>query len=307
MNDAAAVETTLGKRPGLFVMGAGMATTAATLALVFVLGATAEFYPMGFYVNFVIPFGAILVGLVAASGYGVGSWLSGAKIGGGTLLFVLALQVVAYFAAQYTEFSLYKAADPNLAGVSFLTYFDVVTRAFAWDENGAAGQAFGAWGYAMRALEIASFALGGLIAPAVLMGVPYCAQCQVYMKSKRVATLLGGAPPRKIKKGDLAAQTQFAAEQEAAQQQIVERLETLNAAHEAGDGAAFHEALRAWIAAAPAKSNANPRIEFTLQRCRTCGGGNLLVNHISVAGNDTTTVALAAWPAEADFLTHVQT
>ncbi len=83
--------------------GLYLLTTVATLVLLSIVGRY-EFNPMGFYVN-LIPFGALIVGLLAGSGYGIGSWLTGAKMGRGLLVIVALLQIVAYFAAQYVEFA----------------------------------------------------------------------------------------------------------------------------------------------------------------------------------------------------------
>jgi len=133
-------ELTPDKRPGLLVLSAGLATTVLTLGIVYLLGAQV----MGWYVNYIIPAGAIFVGLCAGLGYGLGSWFTGAKISGRLLLMVVILQVIAYFGAQYLDYVMLRAA----VGVpfSFLEYFDFVTRSFAWEDNGQPGQPFGAWG-----------------------------------------------------------------------------------------------------------------------------------------------------------------
>jgi hypothetical protein len=41
---------------------------------------TKDFNIMGWYANYVLPIGALLVGLVASSGYGIASWITGQKI-----------------------------------------------------------------------------------------------------------------------------------------------------------------------------------------------------------------------------------
>ena len=99
------LETRRVNRPGLLVLTAGILTGMLTLAALYFLNIVfEEFHAMGFYINGVIPFGAILVGMLAGSGYGIASWLSGAKISGGLLVMVIALQIAVYFFAQYVEY-----------------------------------------------------------------------------------------------------------------------------------------------------------------------------------------------------------
>lgn len=67
-------ETPPVKRPGLFVLLAGSATSVGTLGLLFVLNAACDdLNVMGWYADGIIPAGAALVGLIAGSGYGLAS------------------------------------------------------------------------------------------------------------------------------------------------------------------------------------------------------------------------------------------
>src|SRR3974390_2762117 len=93
------------ERSYLPVILSGLATTALALLGVYVLDVTAEdFHIMGWHADYVLPVGAVIVGVVASSGYGLASWFSGVKITKGLLWIVLGLQLLAYFAAQYVEF-----------------------------------------------------------------------------------------------------------------------------------------------------------------------------------------------------------
>ena len=86
------------------VFVAGLATTVAALVGVHLLGRYGDTNIMGWYGNYILPAGALIVGVVAASGYGALSWWSGVKISKPMLWTILALQVVAYFGAQYIQF-----------------------------------------------------------------------------------------------------------------------------------------------------------------------------------------------------------
>ena len=65
------------KSLGLGMLLFGLGTSVGTLAIVWILGMFTEFRPMGWYANYVIPIGAILVGLVSGCGFGIGSWVTG--------------------------------------------------------------------------------------------------------------------------------------------------------------------------------------------------------------------------------------
>ena len=141
-----------------------------------------------------LPIGAIFVGLVAGSGYAIGSWVTGAKIGDGLLVLVVLLQVCSYVGAQFLEYQQVRqevvdqqAADideirnnqvqgaaqvadamkeqlveqvkelqlESMRGFNFANHFDGQTRSFQFD----GGKPLGVWGYGIRLLEILGFAL----------------------------------------------------------------------------------------------------------------------------------------------------
>ena len=85
----------------MFVLFAGLATTALALFGVYAVNAASdEFFIMGWYAAYVIPIGAMLVGLVASSGYGLASWLQGGRISSFMLWGIVAMQALAYFGGQ---------------------------------------------------------------------------------------------------------------------------------------------------------------------------------------------------------------
>ncbi len=143
------------ERSYLPVLLSGLTTTALTLLGIYVLDIKAsDFHIMGWYANYVIPAGAIIVGIAASSGYGLASWFTGVKITRSLLWIVLVLQFTAYFAAQYIEFiSLHLVHQDSGQPVGFFEYYDLVARSFAWKQSdGSMGQPLGAWGYFFRGL-----------------------------------------------------------------------------------------------------------------------------------------------------------
>ena len=70
-----------GRRGGGIVVLAGVATTMLALLGVWWLdNHTESVHVMGWYADYVIPAGALLIGLVAGSGYGIASYLTGFRI-----------------------------------------------------------------------------------------------------------------------------------------------------------------------------------------------------------------------------------
>jgi hypothetical protein len=262
----------------MVVILGGLATTALALLAVWALDHfTDDVHVMGWYANYVLPVGALLVGLVASSGYGVASWATGEKITKSLLWTVLLLQIGAYFVGQYIEFRglglHYKDGTP----VGFLTYFDFAARAFAWKkDDGTSGEPLGIWGYAFRLLEIAGFCAGSLIAPLAMKALPYCDSCRTYMKSRDAGLLPASVKAEKIRKMDGAAQSDYHASQEEAFQRGTTLLAT------AGDKASRRDVdgFRALFAEhAPQKKEIEKlptRIAVSVVGCPKCHNGYLL-------------------------------
>ena len=95
---------------------------------------------MGFYVKLIIPLGAIGVGALAGSGYGIASAWTGAKIGRGLLLTVCLLLVAAYFVAKYIEFRDLVTQYPQIAGWSFFDYYHFGTTNMTFTSTRAGAQ-----------------------------------------------------------------------------------------------------------------------------------------------------------------------
>ncbi len=187
------------------VLAWGMATSLLTLFGVHWLNSQdSDFHIMGWYADYIIPAGAIIVGLAASSGYGLSSWFSGIKITKRLIWIILGLQVVVYFIAQYIEFSHLHLLHENGKPVGFFEYYDLMARSFAWkkDHGEGHGEPLGMWGYFFRGLEILGFAGGSLIVPAVLIKAPYCAACQRYMRTRMMGIVAASVPLKKLKKND---------------------------------------------------------------------------------------------------------
>jgi hypothetical protein len=300
-------DATQPKRPGLIVLTAGVATAIGSLGLLFILGIVfPDFTLMGFYLEYVIPLGAILVGLVAGSGYGIASWVTGCKISRGLLLSVIVLQVAVYFLAQYVEFTMLRVALGGELKVSFWQYFDFMTRSFCWEENGQPGEPFGAWGYGMRALEIGGFALGGIVAPAILFAVPYCDKCQVYMRSKELGLLPAGVVPKKIKKKETEAQQAYEQEIGEALQRGHDLVKQMTEMISSGQADAFAGVLGEHAPNKKQIGNLTSRITVKLHYCRRCGSGNVIFQLASGQGENIAISEIGKCEADSAFLQNLE-
>jgi len=130
-----------------YVLSSGIATAAVTLLLVYLANVYANINPMGLYLDYVLPVGAMIVGILAGSGYGLVSWIAGVKIPRALLWAVVFLQCVAYFCAQYIVFeNLHLVYKGTHQAVGFFEYFDATARAFAFKApEGESENGMGPW------------------------------------------------------------------------------------------------------------------------------------------------------------------
>jgi hypothetical protein len=263
------------------VLLAGVVTSALALAGVWWLNAnTKDFHLMGWYADYVLPVGAIIVGLAAGSGYGVASYLTGHRIRRGLLWSVLGLQLVAYGAAQYLEFRAVTADGPIVdadgAPVGFLRYYHLNAVNFAWDDHGHRGQPLGLWGYLFLGLGVVGFAAGGVIAPAVLMKMPYCERCKLYMKQRNLALIPASVRARRVSKKDVAGQAAYAEENERAAATARGVLERVAGFATKGDARAIANELGPYPPRGSEGRRADKvpaRLRLRVVHCRNCGAG----------------------------------
>jgi len=292
-------------RAGL-VVAAGLVTTVLFLGGFALLAATVpDFNVMGWYILFVIPVGAMIVGFCAGSGYGLASWLSGRKISGVVLGVVLVLQVGAYAGAQWLEFASYEITDQAGRPLDFWTYYDATTRAIAFESTRGGGSTgeLGLLGYGVRLLELVGFALGGIYAPAILRSKPYCDPCESYMRTRQLATLPAAVPTRKIARKDAAGREAYEAEMTTALEQGVQSVETILRAGESGDAGA----IRGVFEPHPGQKKENEkllhRIQVFLSSCVHCRTGVLSCSLVSGQRNQISTKELAVVPVRPEVTT----
>jgi hypothetical protein len=263
----------------LLVLICGLITTSLALAGVYFLDSnTTDFHIMGWYADYILPVGAMLVGVVASSGYGLASWFSGIKITRSLLWIVLALQLFAYFGAQYIEFhNRHLVHRKDDSPVGFIEYYDLSARMMAWKQNsGEVGQPLGAWGYGVRLLEILGFVGGGLIVPLVLRKSPYCEACQRYMRTRQFGFVPASMPVKKVKKSDIVGTAAYQTEQQQAFEngkQTVESVKQLAIGDKVGD---FQKMVVDLGLSKKQTLKLPGRFSLQVVHCRRCFAGSLV-------------------------------
>jgi hypothetical protein len=257
------------------VILAGAATTTLVLTVFYLFPATDI---RGYYADYVFPVGALYVGLIASSGYGIASWLTGVKITKSLLWTVLLLQVLAYFGAQYIEYYNLAPTYDDGTPVGFLTHFNVTTRGIAWlDKQGNPGEPLGALGYLLRLGELSGFCLGSMGAPIFMKAKPYCEACQVYMKNSQIVLLPASVPLQKTKKMAAEEVEAYEAAQHEAMEKAKATVALLVEAANAGDCPVFEAILREHAAGKKKFNRLPARVVIKLERCRICYASTLRV------------------------------
>ena len=285
------------------VLAAGLLSTGLALAGVWALSRFAGENVMGWYADYVLPAGAVLVGLLASSGFGVGSWTTGTKVTGLLLVGVAIILVGGYWAAQYLEFRLLfpdGAVARDGSTVGFLDFYDAMTRRFAWVEHGKTGSPLGAWGYALRVGEVVGFSGGGLAIPILLRKLPYCRACGVYMRSPTVALLPAGIAPKRVGKKKVQELAEREAQAQAAYQRAQAGLARLFDAGKKGDAAVFGVAVaeEGPLSSKRATGKLNARVLVKVVHCARCASGELRASVMTGQGNQVKETPLAAQPLE---------
>jgi hypothetical protein len=252
------------------VILAGLLTTGVALAGVYALDRFSDTNVMGWYANGFLPIGALLVGFVASVGYGIASWRTGLKIRWSLLLAILALQLIAYFVAQYIVFVMQGPLVEIRTGrvIGFWKYYDLITVNMTWQDSmhpDRPADPLGSTGYWLRFGEIVGFLCGTLIGPALLFKVPYCELCQRYMKRQRLITL--PASPGAFASVAVLQTPEEALDSGAAQSKALAALAA------AGDVAGFVGQVTPLFADERQASKGLRRITLRLDHCKQCHNG----------------------------------
>lgn len=292
-----------------WIMAAGMVTTALALLGVYLLSNVAgDFNIMGWYALFIVPAGAILVGIAAGSGYGLVSWLMGRKVNGSLLAIILALLVIGYGSAQYVEFTGMQKEYPALRQISFFQYYDATTRSmtFSLSRSKTSTGELGILGYLFRFLELAGFAVGGLVIPLMLKSKAYCERCGVYMRKKDIWWLAAAVPNRKIPKKDAGALNAYVEEMKSAFENGMNASQLLIKAAQERNVPAFQEIIARALPVKEAQKLEH-RIEVRLNTCPRCADGIFVATLNSGHGDKSRSEKIAGQPVDSGFTRSIPT
>ena len=252
----------------LIILVSGALTSIVALVIVAVLGFFG-FNPMGFYLFFIVPVGALGVGLVAGSGYTIASRLRNVFIGTSTKCAIFAFGIIAYVIAHYLSYRIILLADSiPPSEFSFVDYWVYLCESLSFvssDSPDDEGFVLGKWGYLVILAECVVFALGGLIPLAFLAGIPYCHQCQLYRKTLLTVYLNSEEMKDALKKQKKAAKTEIITNAATAILEVAENLQNEI------DGKPLEHALK--ILETLSKENAKKAIAnviVVLKKCPTC-------------------------------------
>jgi hypothetical protein len=276
-------------RRWLVVIAAGLGTTALALGISWFMEwqTKGEFTIMGLYGYGILPLGAFLVGIFAASGYAGVAKMLGIRIRRGLLWGVAGLMVLSYFAMHYIEF---RAAGPLVRRgsnqpIGFFTYYDATTRSMRFTSRfnrpkstpvpfgrqQEEDSSLGGWGYGLRLLEILGFVGGGLVLPAALRGKRYCDLCERYYKTTTLAVIPASVPLKKtlgiFSSGKVKLEGEHLVVGENASETVAQLTSLLNA----NDVEGFKAKIAELQSGTKAAKSLPRRIELFLSRCQQCG------------------------------------
>lgn len=190
------------------VLAIGFATTVLVLFLNFLLTAFADFDLMLITMARIIPVGALLIGMAAGCGYGLGARFFQFFPSRQFILAILAIQLVMFFASRYAEYLLFALTVPDPPG--FFEVYKEHIEGFFWKGDGNQDPVpLGKLGYFLEFATATLFAVGSLVSLGILHGVPYCRRCKVFMRNAVTVNIPASAKRRKVKKNDLAGKEQL--------------------------------------------------------------------------------------------------
>jgi hypothetical protein len=248
----------------------GLLTTAAALAGVFLLAHLQRTNVMGWHYLYVIPYGALIVGAVAGSGYVISGWFVDLRVRWGIFWLIVLLQTLAFFSTSYVEFLTLGPFVDRMTGarVRFFRYFHVMTTSLKWVGE---RETLGLAGYWFRALELAGFVLGGVVCLVFLTGSDYCHLCSRYRKHK-LLTLIPASAPYPAELND-EVRAEFEAQSLLQMEQAEERLAQLDQLAADGDAAAYRAKTPRKCRRAFEWNWRFARVATTACWCRTCRWG----------------------------------
>ena len=167
----------------LIVSGFGMATSVMTAIILAIIETKLNFAFYSITWWFVIPVGALLSGVAAASGYYWGARVFHHRPTGMFIFNVISVAVTTYFLLYYLEYRFLDVdGQPASELVSFGQYMDLVIGHQSLRVRTVNVGEIGNFGYALAVLQILGFAVGGFAVFVFLRAAPFCKACSKYLQ-----------------------------------------------------------------------------------------------------------------------------
>jgi hypothetical protein len=182
----------------MVVAACGFIFSLATAVILYLIEERTGLALYSFTLWFVIPVGAILAGLVAASGWLLGAWVLNHKPSRLLLANMALASITTFFLIHWLSYISFEV-DGKLVSeyVPFVKYMDTILTHQSMGfyvrgrAHGTTGE-LGWFGYVVALLQVVGFALGALAVYGYLSGLPYCEECRKYFKSKAKQTRYTG-------------------------------------------------------------------------------------------------------------------
>ena len=172
---------------GILVTALGIGTTVLTAVGLVYLELRYDCAIYGFVYGFVLPFGALLSGMVAASGYWIGSRIFSYRPGRIALANMLAVSVANFFLIYWLKYTHLKVDGESIRDwMPFAAYLRFTLTHTALRDTHFPGDPInlGVAGYGFALLLMAGFALGGWFVYAITRSAAYCEACSLYMQKQ---------------------------------------------------------------------------------------------------------------------------
>ncbi len=255
------------------ILYGGLATSAGALFLVYLI-ANMGFNLMGLYWLFVVPVGAILVGLASGVGYAVMSKWTNFRASGAYLWLVVGVSLLTYGGSHYVTYRHVLSVNGITPDqVSFINYMQVTTEMaeMADKDGGDDGFTVGKFGYLLLLLEAIGFSGAAVIPLLAVSQGAYCEDCGRYMTKKWEAFHNSEKTTAELK----GKKDEKAALIEASMQEVLKRTLGEGEEGESEDAAVTvidAAKLEAWQAEmSPIDNKALARVHVLVKHCDACG------------------------------------
>jgi hypothetical protein len=273
--------------PGFIVLLAGVVTSAAVLWIVSVL-ADSGINVMGLYYFYLVPVGALLVGLFSGLGYAIASRKVNMTLTPRFVTSMVSISLLDYLANQYVTYgSLMERMHLSLQ-FSFLDYLrdTCENMTFNRGEGAPPGAPIGMIGYLVKGMEVLGYVAGATLpAKMALHSVattPDCLKCHQYYVAKRFGYI--NAPEQWQDLADLPDEERILA----LKQSYTPLLERTEAIMNALEGKKFSEAslMISKLEFKAAMGNTGT-VTFTLRKCPNCEAFHLRANYVGYDADGT--------------------